>query len=1070
MQLRSVVGWIALAIVAILVVAYTALHFQNYDRIKGMIEQAVGDATGRQLSIQGPLRLAILPAPTLVVKQATLANADWSSEPDMVSIGVLKLRLSFLPLLRGNVAFKNVQLQDTRVLLETDATGDANWRFSPADAGRADVGMKSLSIRRLSIEDLTVSLRRPGSAPDDYQLDHLELSRTPDRKSLAVALHGKLNDQPVALSGTTGRLSELFSGARFPLDLSGRLANTRVSLEGSIGDVLKLAGIDLELDAAGSDLADIGTAVGAPLPETESFQVNAHLGGEQGEVAIQKLHAAVEAIGGRVDATGSVGDLANLSGIRLELNGSGTDIAKLGPTLGMTLPSSGPFQVSGTITGSASDLALGDARGTISAHGMKLSVTGSVGDLLNRQDIDLALDASGSDLAPIGRIIDQPLPHTDHFSATGTVTGSATALALGNAQASVSARGAKLSITGSIGDLLERDGIDLVLDASGGDLAPIGEIIGQPLPKTDRFAASGKVTGSAAAPTLSDAKGTVSSGSLKLSVKGAIGDLLGLEKIDLRFDGSGDDLAQLGPLVGQSLPATAPFSASGRLTGSASALTLRDARARTSHNGVEAALGGGVRNVQAVEGIDVNWQVSGGSLADVADLLETPLPSTGPFTASGRVTGSPAKLQLDVLSGRVRHAQAELHVNGQIDDVTNMQGIALDFHGSGEDLAELGSLFHAEWPSLGAFEARGNIAGSRDLLDVKRFSATIENSDFAGWSRIELGDKPKVSVKLESGLIDFTRIMDQLQEDRDTAAGSEAGADGKSPLSQDPLPFELLSAVDADISLTARNLKARQAALEFGKLALRVDAGQLHLDTLEAVYKASRLSANLSTRAGPPPHVSARFLVQDFKLGAFLTETGITDEVEASADIAADLRSLGQSPYDLVSNLDGVFALVLGSGKMPRFLDLLAEDLSRRVIPIWGQHKEAGNLKCAVVQFGIQQGLASSDAFLFDTQIGLLKGDGTIELPTEQIDFLLSPHPKKMSLFSLKTKIRVTGSLSDPKVRPDTKSLLKKGSKALSALLVGPAGLLAPFVTQGARHKHPCDMQALRGRLDEVYR
>ena len=287
--------------------------------------------------------------------------------------------------------------------------------------------------------------------------------------------------------------------------------------------------------------------------------------------------------------------------------------------------------------------------------------------------------------------------------------------------------------------------------------------------------------------------------------------------------------------------------------------------------------------------------------------------------------------------------------------------------------------------------------------------------------------------------------------------------------SQEPLPFDVLDTVDADISLRARNIKVRDAALEFGQLVLRIDDGRLHMDTLEATYRNARISANLGIRSGPPPLVSTRLLVQGFELGHFLSEINVTDEVEVKADIAADLGSLGYSANNLASNLDGVFAAVIGKGKMPHFLDLLAEDLSRRVISIWGSHKEAGNLNCGVVQFDIQQGVATSKAFLFDTRIGYLKGKGSINLATDQIDFLLSPHPKDASLFSLKTKLRISGSISDPRVRPDAKSLAIKGSKALSTLVLGPAGLLAPFVSLGARKEHSCDMQALHRKLEKIY-
>jgi hypothetical protein len=105
--------------------------------------------------------------------------------------------------------------------------------------------------------------------------------------------------------------------------------------------------------------------------------------------------------------------------------------------------------------------------------------------------------------------------------------------------------------------------------------------------------------------------------------------------------------------------------------------------------------------------------------------------------------------------------------------------------------------------------------------------------------------------------------------------------------------------------------------------------------------------------------------------------------------------------------------------------------------------------------------VAASQAFVFDSQIGVLSAEGDIKLGTEQINFLLVPEPKNPGLLSLSTKLRVSGTLMHPKVRPDTLSLVTKGAKFLSTLAVGPIGLLAPFVHLGAHKKHPCDIQGI---------
>ena len=167
-----------------------------------------------------------------------------------------------------------------------------------------------------------------------------------------------------------------------------------------------------------------------------------------------------------------------------------------------------------------------------------------------------------------------------------------------------------------------------------------------------------------------------------------------------------------------------------------------------------------------------------------------------------------------------------------------------------------------------------------------------------------------------------------------------------------------------------------------------------------------------------------------------------------------------------MANLDGAFGAVMGPGYLTKYLDLLSVDLSQKVIPIWGSHKKADEINCAVVQFDIKNGVATSQAFVFDTQIGVLTAEGDINLGTEQVNFLLVPKPKNPGLLSLSTKLRVSGTLMDPKVKPDKLSLATKGAKFLSILAVGPVGLLTPFVHLGAHNKHPCDIQGI-GQQDK---
>ena len=999
---------IGLAVIAVLFIGVVAavavfVYTADYNRYKGFIERAVMDATGRQLQIEGDVEIAMSLPPELAVSDVTLANAPWGSQPQMVHIGQLRVRIRLVALLIRQVDITGIRLIDTNLLLETDASGQANWQFGRHTDSLTGVGVRGVAVKYLDVERLAVTLRsgQTGAPAAHYKLDRLKLTRSPAADSLVVSLQGSSNGQPVALAGQTGPLRDLFAGARFPLELSGEVAGATVKLFGGLDNAVKLQGIDLTVQASGSDLATLGTLIGIKIPQTDSFDVTAQL------------------------------------------------------------------------TGSGDHLAVRDARGSVSYKTMKLALNGDIGDLNMREHIQLKLKASGNNLAELSPIVGTTLPPTGSFEVSGKLAGTTRALALSGAQGTIGYGRSKLALAGKVADLMALEGIDLDLKGTGSDLAELSPIVGTTLPPTGSFEVSGKLTGTTRALALSGAQGTIGYGRSKLALAGKVADLMALEGIDLDLKGTGSDLAELSPIVGTTLPPTGPFEVSGKLTGTTRALALSGAQGTIGQQSVKVSLAGRIDDLMTLQGIRLDVKTSGKNFGELRSMLSDRLPDTGPFSAMGHLTGSTQRLALSNLRAKVSHGNSQLAVSGRVGDVRQLSGIDLNVESSGNNLGELGPLFDTQLPDLGHFSIRGQLSGSDTRLELKDFSARVDQSDFAGWAKVEFGRRPKITARLESGLVDFTRIMEQAKDGNKVETGiAETGkVDGprQAMFSDEPLPFDLLDAVDADITFNARNLKARDAALEFGQLALRLDAGELRVDKLEATYAGTKVSANLNLRAGSPAKVAVRFLVQGFDVGRFLKETHVSQNVEAQVDLAGDLKSQGNSPHRLVAHLDGVTGAVIGKGYVPRFLDLLAQDLSRRVVSIWGRHQQAGELNCGVIQFTSKDGIATSDAFFFDTRLAILKGDGEINLATEQLDFLLSPKPKDTSLFSLATKLRVTGSVLNPRVRPDITSVGKKGVKALSSLVLGPAGLLVPFMSAGARHQHPCDVAELKNRIHSIY-
>jgi len=550
--------------------------------------------------------------------------------------------------------------------------------------------------------------------------------------------------------------------------------------------------------------------------------------------------------------------------------------------------------------------------------------------------------------------------------------------------------------------------------------------------------------------------GTLANSAVKIN--GAVDDILTLQGIDVAARLNGKNFASLGPFLDIQLPETKTFDAAGHLKGSGEALRLDNINGNLSGSSIDMAISGSVANLIAFSGVDLKLKISGKDLAVIAPVIGEKLPATDQFEIRGRLSGSTDALALQEAEGSAARGSMRLSFTGAVKDLLTLKGMDLQSRLTGKELAEIGPLAEAELPELGAFDVRSKLSGAAADLSLNAFSAIIDKSDFKGLARVAFLKRPKITIRLESSVIDLTALMKSFEMD-------EQKPDKKSKqrrrlFSDASLPFDILKKMDADIVLKAKNIYAKNARLDFGHLALKLEDHDFSIDKLEATYKETKISGNFKINAGTPSQADTRFLVQNFNLGEFLKETGKSDKVQAIVDIAGHGKSSGDSVHSLMANLDGSIGAVMGAGYLTQYLDMLSAGLSQKVIQIWRPPEAADQIRCAVVQFDIKNGVAASQAFVFNTRAGTLAGGGEINLGTERINFLLVPKSAHPDL-SLATTLRVSGSIMDPKVRPDTVSLLTKGAEALSALAVGPLALLAPFVHLGANNSHPCDVQSI---------
>jgi uncharacterized protein involved in outer membrane biogenesis len=120
---------IILGLVFILVVGIVAavIYFFDLNRFKPVISRTVQHYTGRELTIDGDLKLQALWPPTLMAEDVAFQNAPWGSKPHMVRVKQAALTVSIKPMLRGEFRFFQIRLEEPEVLLEFNPEGISNF-------------------------------------------------------------------------------------------------------------------------------------------------------------------------------------------------------------------------------------------------------------------------------------------------------------------------------------------------------------------------------------------------------------------------------------------------------------------------------------------------------------------------------------------------------------------------------------------------------------------------------------------------------------------------------------------------------------------------------------------------------------------------------------------------------------------------------------------------------------------------------------------------------------------------------------------------------------------------------
>ncbi|CAN7279837.1 AsmA family protein [Phenylobacterium sp. LjRoot164] len=284
------------------------LALLDWNQLRGPISRFASARLDREVAILGDLDVRPFSFnPSASVERLQIGQPAWAGKLRMAEIERLDMQIEALPLLRGQLVFRRLEITRPNLVLLRDAKGRANWslrpgappkplRLPPIQDFRIEDGRMSFkdARRRLSLEATMDAAERRGAANPRF----------------VMSGKGAINGAPFSLALTGGPLVNVRAGRPYPFDADVRAGATRIMAKGQIDRPFDLGRFEAQVTASGPDLANLYELTGIAFPNSPPYRLSGQLSREQ------RLWR-VNTVGGRVGDSDMAGNLSvNTAGER----------------------------------------------------------------------------------------------------------------------------------------------------------------------------------------------------------------------------------------------------------------------------------------------------------------------------------------------------------------------------------------------------------------------------------------------------------------------------------------------------------------------------------------------------------------------------------------------------------------------------------------------------------------------------------------------------------------------------------------------------------------------------------
>jgi AsmA family protein len=416
----------------------------------------------------------------------------------------------------------------------------------------------------------------------------------------------------------------------------------------------------------------------------------------------------------------------------------------------------------------------------------------------------------------------------------------------------------------------------------------------------------------------------------------------------------------------------------------------------------------------------------------------------------------PWPVDLAIANGPTRVA-----LQGTLLDPVAFKGANVRLTLSGPDMGLLEPLVGFPIPKTPAYQLSGKL--DLDGLDKIRFQdlqGRLGSSDIAGTieerpsaSETKGKTKPVVTMDLRSNRIDLTDLNGFLGGTPGRAttanatpqarkAAAKAAADSKL-LPDTPISVPRLDWADLHLRYHGAHIQGRNMPMDDLAVALDVVGGRISAHPISFGVGKGRMIANIEAtpQSGRSMHARADLHMQNLDVSRMMAATHTFEGAGTVSGVGA-IDATGNSLASLIANGNGEMKMAMAGGDLSAVLiDLTGLHFGNALLSALGVPAKTP-VECFVGDLGLQRGVLDFKAMTLDTGEAITNVSGNLDLSKETIDLALKTDAKHFSVGSLPTRINISGTFKDPKIRPGAEVAARTGAVAGLAALFAPLAIL----------------------------